>query len=39
MTDQIPLEIADQHIAITGKTGAGKTFTAKGLVGACGRPA
>lgn len=28
----IPAEALDQHLAITGKTGAGKTFTAKGLV-------
>lgn len=28
----LPAEITDQHIAILGKTGSGKTFTAKGYV-------
>ena len=28
----IPLEIMATHVAIVGKTGSGKTYTAKGLV-------
>lgn len=32
MTHPIPLEVTLQHLAIVGRTGAGKTYTAKGLV-------
>jgi uncharacterized protein len=29
---EIPDSILDQHVAILGKTGSGKTYTAKGIV-------
>lgn len=32
MNDTIPIAAIDQHIAILGKTGSGKTFAAKGIV-------
>ncbi len=31
-SDPYPLEILDQHVAIIGKTGSGKTYAAKGMV-------